>query len=118
MSSTSSHQVPILISCGQQHQRALNGRNGDTAMYVMNRIRSFHQRLGDLVTLSPTTDTDALFNELVEFVVMGADITADFHKLLELPEVEKVCEDMRRICSEAEALMEVVSGGRAGGQML
>lgn len=76
---------------------------------LLLRIRAFHKALCQLKSLSPNEETNAVFTELVDFVVKGNAQEADFRQLMDLQDVRDLCKATRIICAQAESLMEKVS---------
>jgi hypothetical protein len=79
-----------------------------TGAALMQTIRSLHKRLTALESLSPSIETNAAFTDLVNFVTQGSHLDSEVYELMKQTEMKEICKDTRRMCSEAESLLETV----------
>lgn len=76
---------------------------------ICNQIQSFHKRLLELKSFTPSKETNLVFTQFVDFVIRTRIPDMELHHLMALPEMIAICRDTRRICAEAETVLESVS---------
>ena len=80
-------------------------RFGADSSSFKEELHSLHKRLTFLTSLQPSEETDALFAELVDFVLHREHTLADLEQLKD----RDLCRDFHSICSEAESHLEAVN---------
>jgi hypothetical protein len=89
-------------------QAAFQSSDGAQASQLYDRINCIYRRLHDLASFEPDEQTNAVFNDLVGFIVETQVSKGDLYNLMQMPNMIKICEEIRTMCAEAETLLEKV----------
>jgi hypothetical protein len=101
-------QIPrhVVNKSATTQQAALTSSKGDLLAEQQRRITLLYRRLQGLG-----------FTDLVDYVVKTQIPKPDQYKLMQLPKMASICDDTRRMCAEAETLLEEVRS-RGGGHLV
>jgi hypothetical protein len=112
-------QIPrhVVNKSATTQQAALTSSKGDLLAEQQRRITLLYRRLQGLGSLLPDEESNAVFTDLVDYVVKTQIPKPDQYKLMQLPKMASICDDTRRMCAEAETLLEEVRS-RGGGHLV
>lgn len=83
-------------------------QDGHILSAVYEGIQSVFKRLQELPSFHPNEKTNAVFTDLVDFVVKTQLSKTDLYQLMQKSKMDTICQEIRRMCAEAETLLEQV----------